>query len=57
MRCNFLYINVLHDYPAADEQQGNRVTYCRIGSCAARQKRKRPEDSHLQAAEFRFCKL
>ena len=57
MRCNFLYINILHDYPAADEQQGNRVTYCSIGSCAARQKRKRPEDSHLQAAEFRFSKF
>ena len=43
MRCNFLYINILHDYPAADEQQGNRVTYCRIGSCAARQKESGPK--------------
>ena len=43
MRCNFLYINILHDYPAADEQQGNRVTYCRIVSCAARQKESDPK--------------
>ena len=43
MRCNFLYINILYDYPAADEQQDNRVTYYRIGRCAAQQKESDPK--------------
>ena len=43
MRCNLVCINVLCDSPAVEEQQENHVTYCRIGSCVARQKESDPK--------------